>query len=449
MIQINKKIFNELTKLNLEKNSSPTFLLAVSGGLDSIVMLDVFFKLSNKEKFTIFVSHINYQLHNNSNTAEALIKKYCTKNLIQYEIVRADINNSSNFEAKARKFRYDVFQKLIEKYNIKYICTAHHWDDQLETLYMKYIQNAPLTSYRGVLELNKNIWRPLLKFSKNEILEFAIKNNLNWIEDTTNDDKNYLRNKIRIEDIPKLKINNPKLITELFQKKDQILRLFEIAEFTKAKLFSSKLIILNLNPIYFMVEINSILKLDVVIRQIIIQSLLNVFKINLQNMTKLHWETFWQFIDKRKIGKEFILYESMKVLIDRDNLIIFNPENIISLSKKMKNNLNWYNSKFYLDECEVHQIENNQCFLVDKTYYGKGVYVRNWKHGDLLFDNKSKKKKKISELFIKNKFSKLHKLIHPIVVDYKDNPIWIPNLRHSNCNNIKNKENIVIKWQQN
>lgn len=449
MNKINKNIYDEIIKFNLKNNSSPTFLLAVSGGIDSIVMLDVFFKLCNKIKFTIFVSHINYQIHNNSNEAETNIKQYCTKNLIPYEIVRADINNSSNFEAKARKFRYDVFQKLIEKNKIKYICTAHHWDDQLETLFMKHIQNAPITSFRGVLEFNKNIWRPFLKCRKNEILEYANINKLNWVDDSTNDEKNYLRNKIRIEDIPKLKINNPNLITELFQKKDHILKLFKIAELTKAKLFSSKLIILSLNPFYFMVDINSILKLDVVIRQIIIQSLLNDFKINLQNMTNLHWKTFWQFIGKRKIGKEFILYENIKALIDRDNLIIFNTENIISLSKKMKNNLNWYNSKFYLDESKIHQHKSNQYLLVDRTYYGKGVYVRNWKHGDLLFDNRSKKKKKISELFIKNKFSKLHKMIHPIVVDYEDNPIWIPSLRHSNCNNIKNKENIVIKWQQN
>jgi hypothetical protein len=166
-------------------------------------------------------------------------------------------------------------------------------------------------------------------------------------------------------------------------------------------------------------------------------------------MTKLHWETFWQFLEKRKIGKEFILFNCIKVLIDRDNLIIFNSKNIILSKKIMKNNLDWYNSKFYLIEDEVIPIENNQCFLVDRTYYNKGIFVRNWKHGDLLIDNKSKKKKKISELFIKNKYSKLHKMIHPIVVDYKDNPIWIPSLRHSNCNNIKNKENIVIKWQQN
>jgi tRNA(Ile)-lysidine synthase len=98
---------------------------------------------------------------------------------------------------------------------------------------MKYIQKAPITSFRGVLEFNKNIWRPLLKFSKKDILEYANFNKLNWVYDSTNENLNYLRNKIRIEEIPKIKNKTPHLISELFQKKDQALKLFKIAETTK------------------------------------------------------------------------------------------------------------------------------------------------------------------------------------------------------------------------
>ena len=74
---------------------------------------------------------------------------------------------------------------------------------------MKNVQNAPLTSFRVILEHNKNIWRPFLEYKKLDILKYAKENKVNWIEDSTNSDKKYFRNKVRIEEIPKLKRENP------------------------------------------------------------------------------------------------------------------------------------------------------------------------------------------------------------------------------------------------
>ena len=196
----NNQILDKFKQLS-NGGELPPLLLCVSGGLDSIVMLDIFKNMNHELKFNIFVSHVNYQIHDLSNEAEELVKNYCKDYNIEFHIEKVTINKKSNFEAEARKIRYEIFDRLLVENQIKYICTAHHFDDQLETLFMKYKQNAPITSFRGILEIDGNKWRPLLDFKKSDIKKYAIKNNLNWIEDSTNFDLNFLRNSVRHDEI--------------------------------------------------------------------------------------------------------------------------------------------------------------------------------------------------------------------------------------------------------
>ena len=444
----NTKILNKLKELS-NGGELPPLLISASGGMDSMVMLDLFLKIKNQSKFNMFVSHINYQIQKKAFYAEKMVVEFCTQYKIPFKINRINLNINSNFEAKARNIRYKIFNNLVNKKKLKYICTAHHWDDQLETLYMKNVQNAPLTSFRGILEYNKNIWRPLLEYKKLDILKYAKENKLNWIEDSTNSEKKYFRNKVRIEEIPKLKREKKKLIEELFKKKKTADNLFKKTDKIKLEFLNSNNIIFNRNPFHYKIELNSLSKLKYNNRQILIQSILSNFKINLQSMTKLHWKTFWQFIKIGKTGKEFKLYNNINALIDRDYMIFYVPENIVVEKFEIKDNLKWYNSKFKLENVKTKMSYDKQCFLLDKTSLKKGIYVRNWKYGDTLIDNDLNKIKKVSDIFIKNKISRFHKMIYPIIVDSNDKPICVPNLRHNNCNNNKNNKYMILKWQQN
>ena len=195
-IEIIENNINFLFKLKLNKNENkePKILLSLSGGVDSVVLLDLVNKKFRNSKVKIYLLHVNYKVHKLSDEAELLCKKLAVKYNNKL-ILRTVVMDGKNFEHKARLYRYNILYKYAEIYNINTILTAHHYDDQIETLFMmKYIYKASWVSMMGIRENNNKLSRPLLKIKKDELYKYANKNNLLWIEDETNKDIKFLRN---------------------------------------------------------------------------------------------------------------------------------------------------------------------------------------------------------------------------------------------------------------
>ena len=438
-----KKTIKNINKLNI-KDKTPSFLLCVSGGMDSMVMLDVFRSIRSNINIDLFVIHVNYHFQSNACKSESLIKKFCKNNRIDYRIKKVKIDNNSNFESKARDIRYRIAQKLLRKQKLDYICTAHHDSDQIETLYMKFIQNAPITSYRGIIEIDKHLWRPFLNIKKTIISNYAIINKLKWIEDPTNKSLKFLRNKIRLKDLPKIKTDNPKLIYDLFEKRKFAINLFRKAGIIKNILIKNSKISKSGSPKYHVIEKNGFYHINEDVKKIIIQSILIQYNFNAQNMSNLHWKTCWQFIVKDKIGNEFQFINGIRFLISRNNFYIYHSRILRSKRQELTDGLVWNNSKFKF-------INKNNYNLNDKTIFSikqkdqDTFYVRNWKHGDKILNKKKQSFHKVSEIFKRNKLSKLEKAFYPVIVNQNDQPVLVPCFRHNSCNsNFHDK--VFIKW---
>ena len=194
-------IENEYPQLNNKK-----ILLAVSGGLDSMTLLHLF----SLTKLNFSIAHCNYNLRSNESLEdEFLVKKIAKKLKIELHIKNINTKNYLNknklsVQIAARKIRYDWFNSLIDKYHFSYIITAHHLDDQLETLLINIGRGSGIEGLIGIPE-SKLLIRPLLNFTKKEILIYANDNNVIWNEDSSNSKNNYLRNSIRNLIIPKWK----------------------------------------------------------------------------------------------------------------------------------------------------------------------------------------------------------------------------------------------------
>jgi len=194
-------IENEYPQLNNKK-----ILLAVSGGLDSMTLLHLF----SLTKLNFSIAHCNYNLRSNESLEdEFLVKKIAKKLKIELHIKNINTKNYLNknklsVQIAARKIRYDWFNSLIDKYHFSYIITAHHLDDQLETLLINIGRGSGIEGLIGIPE-SKLLLRPLLNFTKKEILTYANDNNVIWNEDSSNSKNNYLRNSIRNLLIPKWK----------------------------------------------------------------------------------------------------------------------------------------------------------------------------------------------------------------------------------------------------
>ncbi len=192
--------------LNELKNKAK-ILIAVSGGVDSCVLLHSCKELKSKKKWEIHVAHVDHSLREDSIIDYKFVKSLCEKYELQFyhkkhigEIPKSDIENWG------RKLRYSFFKELDEKNKYDYIFTAHHADDVAETYLMRLIANK---EPRSILkyDVSRKIFRPFLEISKATIFEYAKEFNLQFREDSTNFDSKYLRNKIRNDLIPYLRDN--------------------------------------------------------------------------------------------------------------------------------------------------------------------------------------------------------------------------------------------------
>lgn len=169
-------------------------MVAVSGGVDSVVLLDL---LEFSNRYDLVVAHFDHGIRDDSAEDEQFVKKLAEAYNLPFVSARGNLGANAS-EAKARQARYDFLRAVCTESEAEAIITAHHQDDVIETAVLNLLRG---TKRRGITSLKstRDIYRPLVGVSKAEILEYAQQHKLRWREDSTNSDERYLRNKIRAQ----------------------------------------------------------------------------------------------------------------------------------------------------------------------------------------------------------------------------------------------------------
>ena len=208
------KTIEQLFLAEINPHKECNFVVAISGGIDSMVLANLF--LINNLKFSI--AHCNFQLRGKeSDDDELFINKWCSEKdikLYNKKFTTEDYckNNKLTIQMGARELRYEWFSELIDKEKYDFIVTAHHIDDQLETFIINSIRGTGIDGLVGIPDKINKIVRPLLMISKDQIIEYSKVNKINYREDSSNDKEDYLRNKIRHSVIPYLKSNDDNVL---------------------------------------------------------------------------------------------------------------------------------------------------------------------------------------------------------------------------------------------
>ena len=196
----------------IEKHPAPHYFLAVSGGHDSMLLLE----LCRRNSLAVTVLHVNYQLRGEeSDKDQAFVEDYCQTYAIPSHVHRVELKekliHGGNLQNLARTERYDFFQTHLSRVPNSFLLVAQHQDDQLETFWLQLYRGSGMSGLQGMLEKNGRILRPILPFSRKELTGLSNELHVKWREDSSNLSTKYLRNLFRLKLIPALEEEIPNL----------------------------------------------------------------------------------------------------------------------------------------------------------------------------------------------------------------------------------------------
>ena len=421
-------------------NEGDTIICATSGGIDSMCLLSILLKYNIK----IVCAHVNHNLREESFEEYEFVKKYCNDNNVIFEGITLDKINDGNLEFEFRKKRYDFFDKLMKKYNAKYLFTAHHGDDLIETILMRITRGSSLEGYSGFdkvnIRNNYKILRPLIYLTKEDINEYAKENNIEYREDYTNKSDKYTRNRYRKYILPKLKEENKNVHLKFLK-------------------FSEEL---ENSYIYINNYISSLLEKNYINNKLYIEEIKEYDEFILKKMIYEILKN--NYNDNINLINDSNIFEIIKIIkSDKPNLKVNLPLNKIIIKCynfiEIKENTAAKNYKIEIkDEVKLSlgtikklsetNLTNNYVCHLDSSLIKLPLYVRNRKDGDFIEVLGLNGKKKIKDIFIDKKISKEIRDEYPIVIDSNDNIVWLPGIKKSKYDGLKNKKYDIILWYE-
>ncbi len=384
---------------------SDRILLTVSGGVDSIVMCELF----HKAGIDFGIAHCNFQLRGDeSNGDETFVEQLAEKYNVSFHSATFDTNaftkkNKLSVQVAARQLRYEWFESIRRQYNYTYIATAHHRDDSVETFLINIIRGTGIAGLHGILPKQGKIIRPLLFTNKEEISAFAKKHTLNYREDSSNASDNYLRNKIRHAIIPLLQELNPAIGKNI---EGDIERLRNVELIYKKEIEKKRKKIIVTEGKTETILIKELLKLNPL--ETYLYEFLKPYHFNGDAV-----ENIIRAMDGAS-GKQF-LSDTHRLVKDRNVLLIEalqTTEEKISIAKKTKAiDLNGQQLTFKTSALDakfkIPHSKNSAAMDLEKLTFP--LMIRKWEKGDAFQPIGMKGKKKLSDFFINLKLSLLDK----------------------------------------
>lgn len=211
-------------------------VVASSAGPDSMALAEMLNSQKEKLGYQLVLAHFDHQLRDDSFTETELLEKYCHQHGIKFfnQKWAKELQPAQGIEAAARIARYDFLTKVVKEINADYLLTAHHGDDLLENILLKLIRSGNPEEMNSLQEIGKMngvpLLRPLLSYSKKELLEYDKAHRLNFIEDSTNQKDYTMRNRLRHHIVPCLKAENPDLLENALRYSHEMSRFKELAD---------------------------------------------------------------------------------------------------------------------------------------------------------------------------------------------------------------------------
>ena len=390
------------------------FLLACSGGLDSIVLAHLCHVLG----LNYSIAHCNFKLRGKESDADEefvkiLADKYAKKAYVtSFKTTDYITENKVSLQVAARELRYDWFAQIMQENDIKTLVTAHHADDNLETFIINLSRGTGIEGLTGIPEKKNSISRPLLPFSRSEILNYAEEHKLDWREDQSNQETKYLRNKIRHKIVPELKELHPTFLANFINTQNYLSQtsvlLDGIINTIRNTIFKS-------NSNVFIIEISALQKLEPL--EPYIYQLFKPYGFSDANaiielFSSLSGKEIYSATHRLLKDRNSLLLQEIKIT-DDENYFISKGTKQISIPISLK-----------FSVVETITKTNPSIIYVDADLLMFPLSVRKWKTGDYIHPFGMKGAKKLSKFYKDEKYSLIDKENQWLLCS-EDKIVWI------------------------
>jgi tRNA(Ile)-lysidine synthase len=414
-------------------------LIACSGGLDSIVLLHLLQKIG----LTLGVAHCNFKLRGDHSDADLSFVETIAGNLgvpvftTVFDTKTYAKTQGVSTQVAARELRYEWFYSTARANGYDRIATGHHADDDLETFFINLSRVTGLRGLTGIVSNTEQLIRPLLPFSRAQIMQFAKKEGLFWREDSSNSTRDYLRNKLRLDVIPAFKGVN-KTVLQNFKQTQQHLKESQ-ALLEDYITLVTKLVVSHTDAGY-----------EIDIKQL--QALPNTNTLLFELLYPYGFTDFKAIasileseVGKKVLSKQYVLHK------DRNHLVLTKKEQVVDsrvyyIDAKQQS----CTIPIKLNFTKVAQVGEHEphSLYVDAAKLTYPLKVRAWRLDDVFHPFGMKGKKKLTKFFKDEKLSLLSKN-SVWVLESGDEIVWVIGLRPDDRYKVTSATNKVLKIQWN
>jgi len=420
-----------------------TVVAAISGGPDSMALLQILIEIRKNINLNIVCAHVNHKLRKESEQEKVMVENFCIKNNIIFEYMEINKYGTGNFHDQARQIRYDFFNQTVMKYNAKYLFTAHHGDDLIETILMRISRGSTLGGYSGFNKLNKvnnyYIVKPLIYVTKQQLLEYVEQNNIEYAIDKSNEKDVYTRNRYRKNILPFLKEENINIHKKYLQFSEELQK---NEEFIKEELNKILPVVLSNNKL----NVEKFKILNIVLKERIIEKMLQyVYSNNISLINNKHIKDILKLIDSNKPNISICLPTNKKAIKSYGYFEIKDEEiNHEEYNYEFNNEITI--DDYYITIVDDCTDKSNYIIRLNSEELTLPLYIRNIRRSDKMEVKGLNGSKKIKDIFINNKIPAEERKRFPILVDSNNKILWLPGAKKSKYDKSKNEKcDIIIK----
>ncbi len=318
-----------IVKNNIVENNLISYgdkiIVAVSGGPDSMCLLDVLYKLKGELKFDIEVAHVNHGIRKESDDEKVYVENYCNNRNIPFHYLKVNVPEISkekkmSEEACGREIRYNFFEDIRNETNATSIAVAHNLNDNIETILLNEIRGCGLKGLTGMDFRYNKIIRPLLSIEKKDILLYNYELELNPCIDKTNEEEIYLRNKIRLTLIPYLEELNPNFVKNICRMRDILKEDNDFIEEYVNRIFKGVIISDENSRIVF--DFSKFMDEHDSIKNRIVRKIIEKKMSNLDGIESIHVLDIIKLLNNNIRGKKYIIGNKFTIEILKKNIAV-------------------------------------------------------------------------------------------------------------------------------